>query len=92
MHAFWSLKVYNEKGFFVDNPINRYAVRGESLQRNPDGSVDIAIRRRSPDGGRQTNWLPVPAAGDFNLMLRLYWPDISILDGSWNPPAVTRVG
>lgn len=92
VHAFWSLTMYNEKGFFVDNPINRYAVRGESLQKNPDGSIDIAIRRRPPDGGRQTNWLPAPAAGDFNLMLRLYWPDISILDGSWNPPAVTRVG
>ena len=27
VHAFWSLTKYNEKGFFVANPINRYAVR-----------------------------------------------------------------
>jgi hypothetical protein len=36
-----------------------------------------------------------PLEGKFILMLRLYWPyeppQVSILDGTWKPPAVTRV-
>jgi len=33
--------------------------------------------------------------GKFILMLRLYWPDEtdpSIIDGTWKPPAVAKVG
>ncbi|MEV6772018.1 DUF1254 domain-containing protein [Nocardia sp. NPDC051030] len=88
--GFWSLTVYNEQGFFVDNPINRYAVRGERLAKNPDGSVDIYIQRETPGPEKESNWLPTPASGDFNLMLRTYWPDNTIIDGTWNPPAVQK--
>jgi hypothetical protein len=37
------------------------------------------------------NWLPAPANGDFSLTLRLYWPQESVLDKSWVPPAVQPV-
>ncbi|GAB0102703.1 DUF1254 domain-containing protein [Nocardia sp. JMUB6875] len=86
--GFWSLTMYDDRGFFVDNPINRYAVRGETLAKNPDGSVDIYIQRENPGPARESNWLP--ASGDFNVMMRTYWPDQAIIDGTWNPPAVTR--
>jgi len=88
--SFWSLSLYDEHGFFVDNPINRYAVRGESLNRNPDGSIDIYIQRENPDPAKEPNWLPTPTTGDFNLMLRFYWPAQAIIDGRWDPPAITR--
>lgn len=87
--GFWSLSLYDDHGFFVANPINRYAVRGERLSRNPDGSIDIYIQRENPGPAKEPNWLPTPATGDFNLMLRIYWPARAIIDGSWNPPAVT---
>ncbi|MBF6183473.1 DUF1254 domain-containing protein [Nocardia otitidiscaviarum] len=90
VQGFWSLTMYDEQGFFVDNPDNRYAVRGERLTKNPDGSVDIYIQRENPGADKESNWLPTPADGDFNMLLRLYWPDQAIIDGSWNPPAVTR--
>lgn len=89
VRGFWSLTMYNEEGFFVDNPLNRYAIRGERLAKNPDGSVDIYIQRETPGAAKESNWLPTPAAGDFNLMLRTYWPDQKIIDATWNPPAVT---
>lgn len=89
VHGFWSLTMYDDKGFFVANPINRYALRGELLPKNPDGSVDIYIQRETPGPAKESNWLPTPASGDFNLMLRTYWPDQKIIDGTWNPPAVT---
>ncbi|MFD7845343.1 DUF1214 domain-containing protein [Nocardia sp. NPDC059764] len=89
VHGFWSVTMYDGKGFFVDNPINRYALRGELLPKNPDGSVDIYIQREKPEPTKESNWLPAPESGNFNLMLRTYWPDEKIIDGSWNPPAVT---
>ncbi|MFE2998454.1 DUF1214 domain-containing protein [Nocardia sp. NPDC059246] len=88
--GFWSLTMYDQRGFFVDNPLNRYAVRGERLTESSDGSVDIYVQRENPGPEKESNWLPAPASGDFNLMLRTYWPDQKIVDGSWNPPAVTR--
>lgn len=42
-----------------------------------------------------STWLPAPK-GKFILMLRLYWPHepphVSIIDGTWKPPAVKRAG
>lgn len=90
VRAFWSLTMYNDKGFLVDNPINRYAVRGESLAKNPDGSIDIYIQSDNPGADKESNWLPAPSSGDFNVLLRLYWPEQEIIDGSWNPPAITK--
>ncbi|MEU1209032.1 DUF1254 domain-containing protein [Nocardia sp. NPDC005825] len=89
VHGFWSVTMYDGKGFFVENSINRYAVRGELLPKNPDGSVDIYVQREKPDAAKESNWLPAPESGDFNLMIRTYWPDQKVVDGSWNPPAVT---
>lgn len=90
VEAFWSLTMYDERGFLVANPIDRFAVRGETLIANPDGAIEIAIRRESPGRERETNWLPAPASGPFNLLLRAYRPQDPIIDGAWNPPAVTR--
>jgi hypothetical protein len=36
------------------------------------------------------NWLPAPT-GPFNLTLRFYGPDTSVLDGSYRLPAIQRV-
>ncbi|QLY28806.1 DUF1254 domain-containing protein [Nocardia huaxiensis] len=88
VRAFWSLTMYNDKGFFVANPINRYAVRGEQMHKNSDGSLDVYIQRENPGPERESNWLPAPESGEFNLLLRLYWPDSKIIDGAWNPPGV----
>lgn len=88
VRGFWSLTLYDDRGFFVDNPLDRYALRGERLTTNPDGSVDVYVRHEPPGSDREANWLPTPETGDFNLMLRLYWPEAEILDGGWNPPPV----
>jgi len=93
--GFWSLTMYDADYFFVDNPLNRYTLSSRNaLVANPDGSIDLHIQNVSPGPARESNWLPAPP-GRFILMLRLYWPaeppKPSILDGSWKPPAVTRV-
>jgi hypothetical protein len=93
--GFWSLTMYDDKFFFVDNPLNRYTLsQRNKLNYNKDGSVDLYIQNASPGKDKEANWLPAPK-GKFILMLRLYWPDepphVSILDGSWKPPAVKLV-
>ncbi len=89
--AFWSLTMYDDKYFFVDNRLNRYNVSSRSkFLENKDGSVDVYVQHESPGADKETNWLPAPE-GRFILMLRLYWPRAtapSILDGSWTMPAV----
>jgi hypothetical protein len=91
VRAFWSLTMYDEQGFFVANPLNRYSISPrQNLRSNPDGSVDLLIQHESPGAANESNWLPAPA-GTFSLMLRLYWPaesPPSILDGTWLPPPV----
>ena len=92
--GFWSLTMYDEGYFFVANPLNRFTLsQRDNLSRNPDGSVDLFLQHENPGPAKQSNWLPAPA-GEFNLMLRLYWPKQnppSIIDGTWKPPAVTKL-
>ncbi|MDR6757787.1 hypothetical protein J2Y48_003084 [Mycoplana sp. BE70] len=93
VRGFWSLTMYNDKYFFVDNPINRYSISArQDLKSNPDGSTDIYIQHESPGADKESNWLPAPK-DKFLLMMRLYWPDDSppsILDGSWAIPPVRK--
>ncbi|HEY5796814.1 MAG TPA: DUF1254 domain-containing protein [Bosea sp. (in: a-proteobacteria)] len=93
--GFWSLTMYDENYFFVDNKLNRYSM---SMRTNPvmekDGSLVIYIQNESPGAGKEANWLPAPKR-KFLLMMRLYWPDEkkpSIVDGSWVIPPVTKAG
>jgi hypothetical protein len=91
VRAFWSVTMYNNKQFFIENPINRYAIGDrDKLQFETDGSLILYIQHDSPGKAKESNWLPAPKEG-FNLFLRLYWPKKEILDGSWRPPAVERV-
>ena len=42
------------------------------------------------DAMRKANWLPAPD-GPFFMILRAYWPDGDMLDGTWKQPAAVRV-
>lgn len=86
--GFWSLTMYDEVGFQVANPINRYAIGDrDPLQYNSDGSLDIWIQSENPGSERESNWLPAPT-GPFSVLLRLYGPGADALNGRWNPPEI----
>lgn len=89
-NAFWSLTLYDSKGFFYDNALNRYSIGDRNpLKINKDGSVDIYIQNETPEKEKMNNWLPAPKA-PFNFMLRVYWPKEEMIDGKWNVPAVKK--
>ena len=94
VEGFWSITMYDTHYFFVANPINRYSISPrQNLKSNPDGSIEIYIRKDSPGADKESNWLPAPA-DKFILMLRMYWPnenDPSIINGTWPIPAVRKV-
>jgi hypothetical protein len=90
VRGFWSLTLYNDKQFFVDNPIDRYAIGDrDDIVFDDDGSLDILVQHDDPGPGWEPNWLPAPT-GSFNVFLRTYWPEETILNGTWTPPALVR--
>jgi hypothetical protein len=93
--GFWSLTMYDAQFFFVPNKLDKYTVSPRNdLKYNADGSLDLYVQHAPPGTDKEANWLPAPD-GKFILMLRLYWPkekDPSILDGTWEPPAVKLAG
>ncbi|GAB3287544.1 DUF1254 domain-containing protein [Parahaliea aestuarii] len=89
--GFWSITLYNDSGYLVENPIGRYTIgdRTPGLVSGDDGTIDIRIQRDAPDTSA-VNWLPAPA-GEFYLMMRLYIPERAILEREWLPPPVMPV-
>ncbi|MFC4375713.1 DUF1254 domain-containing protein [Nocardia halotolerans] len=93
VEAFASLTAYDPHGFLVPNPRDIYAV-GHRPPPVPaaDGSVELAVQQEDPGPAvPQANWLPIPDAGEFSLTLRLYAPRETAIDGTWEPPPMTRV-
>jgi hypothetical protein len=83
--------VYDGKTpLLIDNPINRYLVNEltlPDLKKNADGSFTIYMQKDSPGAVKESNWLPAPD-GPIYVVIRIYWPKETALNGSWKPPAV----
>ncbi len=92
VRGFWSLTLYNQHHFFSPNELKRYSVgtKNKTLVTAADGSLTIYVQSAAPAAEQRANWLPAPKE-NFVLYLRSYWPQPQILDGTWTPPAVTRV-
>jgi hypothetical protein len=88
----WSISPYREH-FFVHNPIERYAISsGMPLRYDADGSLDVYIQARSPGPDRESNWLPCPPSGPFNLTARIYQPKAELVDGRTENGMVVEPG
>lgn len=90
-NATWSVSLYQGPNY-VPNAINRYDIAPwMPLNYGADGSLDIYIQSASPGKDKEANWLPTPAAGEFNIVIRNYWPKNEALDGTYKAPPITRL-
>jgi len=86
--AFWSLTMYDEDSFQVANELNRFALGDrDDLTYNADGSLDLYLQKANPGTDKLTNWLP-SASGPLRVIMRLYGPAPTALDGLWVPPPI----
>jgi hypothetical protein len=83
--GFWSISLYNAKGFFQKNPYNAYSINNITGTKARDGSITIHF------GGdpKQPNYLPI--MDGWNYIVRLYQPRREILDGTWKFPSAQPV-
>ena len=90
--AFWSVTLYNEEGFLVDNIIKRHSLsdRSPGLIFNADGSLDLFIQNIEPEEIKRPNWLPTPQ-NEFTLTLRAYLPKKELLELKWQIPPIKRL-
>lgn len=79
--AFWSVTVYDEKGYLQKNAENAYSLNNITAKKDAGGGVDIQFG--GCDGAVQ-NCLPIMKG--WNYTVRLYRPQQAILDGSWKFP------
>jgi len=97
--VFWSITLYGEPSkYLVPNPIGRfkintYDLQDGSVEKNPDGSLDIFIFADEPEEElARKNWLPAPKTEEhFSLALRVYTPDEQTIRGEWEPPVLERI-
>ena len=90
-HGFWSFTVYDAKTrLLVEHPSGRHALRDRypKPKFDPDGSLNVEISHAAPHD-EDANWLPAPER-PFQIVARLFWPDASVLNGSFKPPAIYR--
>jgi hypothetical protein len=79
--GFWSISVYNAKGYFEKNAYDSYTLNNITAKKEADGSV--AIQFGGCDG-KIPNCLPTVAG--WNYLVRLYRPRAEILNGVWKFP------
>ena len=86
MDGFWSISLYNAKGFFEKNDLNAYSVNNLTAKPNSDGSFAVQFGGCTKE---TTNCLPIVAG--WNYTARLYRPRAEILNGAWKFPEATPI-
>jgi hypothetical protein len=84
--GFWSISLYNEKGYFEKNDFDAYSLNNVIAKKAADGSVNI---RFGGDSKSADNYLPIMPG--WNYTVRLYRPRKEILDGTWKFPEAQPV-
>ncbi len=89
---FWSVTLYeaeNASGLANGQPFPSLGSRDKPA-KNADGSIDLYLGPKAPQG-KEANWLAtVPGRGYFAI-LRLYGPTEAAINKSWKPGDIEKV-
>lgn len=85
--GFWSISVYDDKGYFEKNKLDAYTLNNITATKRKDGSVDVQF---GGCDGKIENCIPI--MDGWNYTVRLYRPRQEVLDGSWKFPDPERAG
>ena len=67
----WSVTIYDAKGYLVANPANIWSVNGANVALDAKGKWRVTI---APDKPAEGAWLPGTKGQPFHLTLRMYNP------------------
>ncbi|WP_259613976.1 DUF1254 domain-containing protein [Microbacterium paraoxydans] len=79
--GFWSIAVYNARGYFEPNALKAYSLNSVTATKEPDGSTIIQFGGSPADA---PNVLPITPG--WNYWVRLYRPRPEVLTGEWEFP------
>jgi hypothetical protein len=83
--AFWSISVYNAKGYLEPNPLNAYTLNNITGKKGADGSITVQF------GGCDGKIPNLPISQGWSYWVRLNRPRAEILNGRWTFPAAEPV-
>lgn len=79
--GFWSISVYNGKGYFEKNDLNAYSINNLTAKPASDGSIVVQF------GGCDASAINcIPIMKDWNYTVRLYRPRPELSEGKWKFP------
>jgi hypothetical protein len=89
---YWSATVYDRVTHGLVRNLNRAsrASNDTTVQKNPDGSVDIYFGPQAPSG-KDSNWVPTDPSRKFELMFRTYGPTQALFQKTWVLPDAEKV-
>ena len=79
--GFWSVSVYNAKGYYEPNKQGAYTLNNLTAKKDADGSIKVQF---GGCDGKTVNCLPTTPG--WNYMIRLYRPKAEVLNGQWKFP------
>jgi hypothetical protein len=89
---YWSATAYDRAthALIRDQKWSSRASTTPGLQKNGDGSVDIYFGSKAP-AGKESNWVPTSAKGQFEVLFRLYGPETPLFDKTWKLPDIEKI-
>jgi hypothetical protein len=92
VRQYWSVTVYDRATHGLIRDVDRASRSSQipELQKNADGSVDVFFGPKLP-AGKESNWVPTKADGDFEALFRFYGPEKTLFEKNWKLPDIERV-
>jgi hypothetical protein len=89
---YWSATVYDRAthALIRDQKWSSRSSQNTGLQKNADGSVDVYFGPKA-QVGRESNWVPTSANGQFEVLYRFYGPEKPLFDKTWKLPDIEKI-